>query len=364
MNERSVKFLVFADFHYKKKMYPSTISDLNRILKRAADEQVDFVIHAGDFCNEYVTSPEVKEAYLNNKYGLKVYGIDGNHELECMNMWHEEPLDMEHPMQYFAPFLTNDIDGVVWGTPDGKPAAFWEVAYYYFDKNGIRFVCLDAQYSYNEERDVWEHNPTLYVPEGNKYTESPGREQRAWLEGVLTDAAEHDIPCIVFSHAPFAKGWAGSGEHAVMRELFGRINAVRKGTVLAAVNGHLHTDRDAEIVDGVLYLDINTTVNGWWQGERAEHYGPEHTFDFENYDKDGNFLGIEKLSYNELSMGKQTWFFTDPLSAVVTVTKDGTITVDGMETDWAYGIEPPEETARKLYYVRPRITSGSYKIER
>jgi 3',5'-cyclic AMP phosphodiesterase CpdA len=364
MSAQSVKFLIFADFHYKKRMYASTISDLNRILKRAADENVDFVIHAGDFCNEYVISPEVKEAYLHNKYGLKVYGICGNHELEHMNMPHEEPLDGEHPMQYFAPFLTNDINGVVWGTADGKPAAHWEIAYYHFDRKGIRFVCADTQYSYSEARGAWEHNPDLNAPKGNICTESLGPVQRVWLESVLTDAARRNIPCVVFSHSAFAKGWANSHEHAAARELFGRINAIRKGTVIAAVNGHRHSDNDAEMIDGVLYLDINSALNGWWQRESEAHYGPEHTFDFEDYDKDGNYLGTKKLSYGALSMGGQTWFFRDPLSAVVTVAEDGRVTVDGMETEWAYGIAPPAETAGTLYFVRPRITSGTYKAER
>ena len=44
-----IKFLVFADTHYKKGLYRTQVSDLEKIMKRAADEKVDFVVHCGDF---------------------------------------------------------------------------------------------------------------------------------------------------------------------------------------------------------------------------------------------------------------------------------------------------------------------------
>ena len=44
-----LKFLVIGDFHYKKNMYASTVADLEAVLQRAHRENVDFVIHTGDF---------------------------------------------------------------------------------------------------------------------------------------------------------------------------------------------------------------------------------------------------------------------------------------------------------------------------
>jgi predicted MPP superfamily phosphohydrolase len=160
---KTLKMGVFSDFHYRKFAYPGTLRDLDAILKRSADEEVDFVIHGGDFCNNYHESPELKKAWLDNKYGLPVYGIYGNHELELMNHG-VQGLDEEHPMQYVTPFLTNRADEVHWGTPDGKPAKWGEVAYYWFEKNGFRFVCTDTAYSRNPETGEWVHNPTLYTP--------------------------------------------------------------------------------------------------------------------------------------------------------------------------------------------------------
>ena len=59
-----MKFAVLADYHYKKGMYIPAVSALECILKRAADEKVDFVIHLGDFSNDYAGSPEVVDLYM------------------------------------------------------------------------------------------------------------------------------------------------------------------------------------------------------------------------------------------------------------------------------------------------------------
>ena len=93
-----IKFSVFADFHYKKGMYISSIKDFETILSRANDEKVDFVIHCGDFANGYKQSPELINLYLNNPYNFNVYGIYGNHEME----------DSGNNMAFVTPRLTND----------------------------------------------------------------------------------------------------------------------------------------------------------------------------------------------------------------------------------------------------------------
>lgn len=81
-------------------MYITPVSDLERLLARAAEEKVDFVIHLGDFSNDYVGSPEITDLYLNNPYGLPVYGIYGNHELESNNrMVCYTPPDKPHGYQ-------------------------------------------------------------------------------------------------------------------------------------------------------------------------------------------------------------------------------------------------------------------------
>ena len=126
-----LSFLVFADLHYKQDMYASTVNDLRTVLDRAAAEQVDLVLHAGDFCNDYPGSPEVVDLYWKNPHGLPVYGCYGNHELETAGT----------SMPFVTPRLTNR--NVVWGTADGS-IGDGSIGHYYFDRNGFRFVVTDT----------------------------------------------------------------------------------------------------------------------------------------------------------------------------------------------------------------------------
>ncbi|MBR2406190.1 MAG: metallophosphoesterase [Clostridia bacterium] len=356
---KSVKFTVFSDFHYHRPSWPSRVQDLDVILRRGAEAKVDFVIHAGDFCTQMIRSPEIKKAYLENKYGLAVYGIYGNHELECMN--HGIPdLDTEHPMQYVTPYLTNRE--VHWGTPDGKMAEWGAIGYYWFEVNGFRFVCTDTAYSMNVETGEWVHNPTLYVPKGNRPHEALGEPQLAWLEEVLTDAAHKGIPCIVFSHCPFMVWTHQSSDHEHVREIFDRVNAIRKGTVVAAVSGHQHTDYGTEKKKNVLYLDINSAINGHWQGANLPHYEPWHTYTYTEYDEEGNPTKTYERPYSELWTGEKGWFYKDPLSANVTVYEDGTVDIQGTESEWVYNVLPPVSVRHRG--MQPRISSGTYKVER
>lgn len=183
-----LKIALFSDFHYKKRMYPVKVSDLEKIFERAAANNVDLVLHAGDFCNDYAGSPEITDLYLNNPQGLAVYGVYGNHNLETVG---------------------NSMDNV---TP-----------------------CL-----------------------GN-------REVNFAFEGA----------------------------------------------------GH------------------------WY--------------------KDGKETGVSQMKFNDLSQGKNNWSVKDPLSAILTIEDDGTITVEGTESDWACGMIPPLQFPHVC--VMPAIRSRTAKIE-
>ena len=334
-----MKFLLFADLHYHPAAYASTVGYLETVLQRAADEDVDFVIHAGDFCNDYATCPQVTKAYLQNKHGLPVYGVYGNHELEWVT--HDRKgLDKSNPMKRVTPYLTNR--DVVWGTPDGTMGD-GSVGYYYFDVKGYRVVCVDTNYSYNEERDEWEHNKDYFRPPENVHGDALGATQLQWLEDVLTDAAHKAIPCIVVGHAGFCEFWNKSWDHATVREIYARVNAIRKGTVRLSINGHYHTQRMA-VSDNVMYWDANAVIHAnMYIASDGEHYTDEHTFEYVEYDEEGNELKRYQAPYSKPYRGKFGYHFTEPLSAVFTMTDDGRIVVEGKDTEFAYGIRPEEK---------------------
>lgn len=341
MKQPILKFSVFADLHYKKGMYAQSVQFVEQILERAHAASVDFVLHAGDFCNDYVGSPELFRAYLQNPQGLAVYGVIGNHEMESEG----------NSVAEVTARLSNDPD-IVWGDPAR------EGGYYYFDVRGLRIVCMDSNYSYNEAQAAYEHNRTASwgAPTGNTREDSLGPKQLTWLSRILTDAADRGMRCIVVSHASVLPGltFGTMADSYMVMDIFSRVNARRPGTVLMAVNGHYHTNHIKE-AEGILWLDVNTAGSGFWQPQKEDHYG-ELTYTYTEYDRDGNPVGTVERPLREARMSQQTWYFARPLSAIVTVYDDGSVDVEGDHTEWMHGIAPHVN----LDGVMPEISSYSY----
>lgn len=339
---QKVTFSLFADFHYKENMYMSSIADMQSILDRANTNDADFIIHAGDFCNDYSGSPELMNAYLQNNYNLPAYGIYGNHELETAG----------NTMSKVTPWLTNQADNVVWGTESGK-IEDGSIGYYYYEVNGFRFICLDTNYSKDSDGN-WVHNVEGSYGAASTNTEPDhlGDVQKAWLETVLDDAAEKEIPCVVFAHHSFSGVWTSTAEAADVRAIFNAANAKKAGTVMMVLNGHLHTNH-SEVIDGILYMDINTVRNGYWQSGAAQHYTDGMTFKQVVYDDDGNATSTYDRNLSELSQASNTYFFTDPLSAMVTIYNTGDVYVEGAESSWIYDVAP---SADGVNGTEPRIS--------
>lgn len=346
--EKYLTFSLFSDFHYKKMMYSTSVADMQSILDRANKAGASFILSAGDFCNNFTGSPELMKAFLQNNYSLPAYNIYGNHELESAG----------NGMDVVTPLLTND-ENVVWGTRDGK-IGDGSIGYYYFDREGFRIICTDTNYSYNPSTGVWEHNTTASYgpPSGNTQVNALGPEQLLWLEQALTDAAENAVPCIIVSHATFSPELGGaSADAAKVRSIFAKVNELRRGTVLLAINGHYHTNRIHQSGD-ILYLDMNTTRNGVWRGTGSAHYTDAHTFEFVDYDSSGTPVSTEKISLNSLSMGQNTWFFEDPLSAIVKISPYGRVVIEGQDSRWIYGVNPENTGIGE----EPKVSSGTWEL--
>ena len=326
-----MKILIIGDFHYKKMMYPLTVSDLSYVLDGARD--CDLIIHTGDFCNDYTHSPELfRELFAD---GRDVFGVYGNHELEtCGNV-----------MGVVTPLITNAKEKVVFGTESGK-IENGEIAYYYHDRDGYRFIFTDTNYSLSPSGE-WEHNleASWGAPSGNKHGDSLGTAQIEWLERVIFDAAERGLKCITVSHATFCKDMSEtSPDAATVRDIFRRANAIRSGSVILAINGHYHTVGRRE-EDGVVYIDCPATVNGWWVPKKFYPYAEDegkpsrYTFNYEDYDGEGNLLSVRPVPYSALRMGAQTLFYEKPVYTVLTVDGEN-ISAEVSPIKWAYGIAP------------------------
>jgi len=345
-NAKRITFSLLADFHYKAGMYKSSIADMQTILDRAHQSDADFIIHAGDFCNDYAGSPELMRAYLENNYNIPAFGVYGNHELETKG----------NSMGVVTPRLNSEE--VVWGTADGK-IGDGSIGYYYYDLNGFRIIGLDTNYYYDTADLTWKHNlpASSGPPKGTSSHSSLGPTQLEWLKGILLDAADNDIPCIVVMHYGASGVWSSNPDAAKIRQLYKEANEKQPGTVLMSINGHLHTNRLA-VVENVLYMDMNTTLNGAWRSTKEEHYTTE-AFKYVTYDNEGNVWSTTVKPLNELSMGKQTWFFADPLSAIVSVSSSGRIVVEGAESHWISGLTPSGGLGAA---EEPRVSSGTFNL--
>ncbi len=348
-SSNSVSFLLFADFHYKQGMYLSPVSDLEKMLKAADEQQADFVLHCGDYCNDYSGSPEVVQPLLNNKYGLSVYGVYGNHELESR----------DNSMQVVTPLITNRVDEVVWGTEDGK-IGDGSVGYYYFDNNEFRFICLDTNYSYKQELSVWEHNKIASwgAPQGNLEPNSLGPVQLEWFKKLLLSSAKEGKKCVIVSHATFNTAWGGySPDSLEVLSAIENANSIKKGTVLMVINGHYHTNRIMQ-KDNILFFDVNTVRNGCWIFNAPQHYDESHTFDYRKYDENGNEISSEIAPLSACWQSGNTWYFNAPLYAMVCINGDGKITVEGTQAEWLYGVVPENQPD----YITPQISSGIFEL--
>jgi len=333
-----LKFLVFADLHYSKSLMAVTVDHLDEILKRAADEKVDFVFHLGDFCTDYFESPEIVKAYKNNKWGLPVYGVYGNHEMEG---------GVLNTMELITPTLCNrDVNFGKTGEP-----------YYYTDIKNFRLIALDTNYSFNPNTNEWEHNiPGSYgARAGNNPVATVHPEQMQWLKNLLEDAKQRGMKVLVLSHHTMIKDWYDYPNNAdEVRTLI----ECYSGTVLMAINGDLHTDH-FEIRNNVAYYDVNVALWADWitDSEAPYPYPEDATFEYSEFDKDGNFIKKYQKPYNSLQ--RKSLYHKEPLSAIVTVSEDGNIEITGSETEYLYGIQPN----RKKNGVKPYIPNRKAKID-
>lgn len=333
-----IKFLLFSDFHYDKNQCPITVTDLEKILQRGKDENVDFVMQCGDFCTDAVNSPEIFKALLENKHNLPVYGIYGNHELEVPG----------NSMDFITPLLTN--------RPVEKP--FPDASYWYTDINGIRLIGLDTNYSLDPVTNEWEHTlpgHTMGKP-GNIHLAEMHPDELKWLDNVLSDAQKNNLKAIIFSHHALSGCFnfnCGSGDD--VRALLKNY----KHTAVMCINGDLHAEFYAGI-DDVIYYSITASkyIDANSKGEIA--YPDEATFDYIDFDKNGNMLGTYKKQINTLKH-KNNYYCDEPLSAIVTIDDDGVVNIKGMQSSWLYGIEPVNKVLQ--FPHENYITNKSFKLD-
>lgn len=281
----ALKFCAFADIHYFPGVFPHDTREwLEKILARAESTACDLVIHMGDFTHAPAKFRDYVDFY--NNFKIPAYHTIGNHD-DDGNL-HEQTLE--------AYKLTR--------------------GYYHFDRGGYRFVVTDTNHILHEGQII-HYSKSNYYKFGKQKGSSISRlgpEQLEWLKDVVENSP---YPVVVTSHASFERT-NGSPEGAAVRKILAEANARHPGRVRLVINGHHHHDH-VRILDGIVYLDLNS-ANYDWVDKPHDKYPAE-------------YLAKWKLA-------KNTIMWDDPISAIITLSADGRIQVEGQKSRFHLGITP------------------------
>lgn len=289
-------FLAFGDLHH----YPGEFLDdkwerWDKIVARSVEENAAFIVGLGD----YVHEPEKNRAFAENMLNAPkdLYLALGNHDTEHSSLAYVLSL-------YQLPHN-----------------------YYYFDRDGYRFIVLDANYSYIDGEylhynpGVARHKPGVIPP-----------DQLAWLAQTID---ESEYPCILLSHHSIERPDGILNRHDLWK-VIDKANAKRPHAVMLYINGHHHRDH-CTIVNGVCCLDLNSAA--------YQYISPP----FPRYPAEVLALA-HGMAY--------TMNFSEPLSAMITLEGDAKIRIRGLTGEFLFGLtdaDVEEMDQGRLSYLRRSV---------
>lgn len=292
----SCTFLAFGDLHH----YPGQFLDdkeerWDKIVRRSIDEDAAFIVGLGD----YVHEPEQNRALAHRMMACprEIFCCLGNHDVEHWSL--EQALAL-----YRMPHN-----------------------YYYFDRGGYRFVVLDANYS-QVEGEYLHYNPGVVRHKGGVIPP----EQLTWLEEVL---AASETPCVLLSHHSIERPDGILNREAVWA-VIDRANEQHPHRVMLYINGHHHRDH-CTVMNGVCCLDLNSAA--------YQYIDPP-------------FGGYPPAVLALCRGMAYTLNFSQPLSALITLSGDTRITVRGLVGEFLFGLTEAEVASvdgGRLSYARRSV---------
>lgn len=228
-----VRFGMVTDIHYAdidaagSRTYRESPRKLEECVGLMNDQRVDFLIELGDFKDQDKEPVEEKTlGYLRRIEGILArfkgprYHVLGNHDMDSLSK---------------AQFLSVAANAGIGA----------ERSHYAFDRAGIRFVVLDANFTadgsaYDHGRFDWGDSN---VP----------ASELAWLGEQLSGTAR----AIVFVHQQLD----GTGAYYVKNAAAVREVLERSGKVLAVFQGHRHEGGYSKI-NGIHYYTLKGLIDG------------------------------------------------------------------------------------------------------
>jgi len=230
-----LRFGVITDSHYADRVpkgtrfYRDSLPKLKECISFMNNQDLDFLIHLGDFKDEAEKANETStlqflKTYENefSNFNGKKYHVLGNHDMDSISK---------------EQFLEN-----IENTDIARTKSF-----YYYESKLLRFIVLDANFkengeSYNKGNFDW------------KDTNIP-QKQLLWLKKVLVESKK---PCIIFVHQmldDIEYGNYGVKNAAEVREIL-----EKSEKVIAVFQGHKHEETHHHI-KGIHYYTFNAMVD-------------------------------------------------------------------------------------------------------
>ena len=306
----SITFSVFADLHWREGDWAGCEARLDAIFDRALRSKAEFVIHCGDFCHDVAAAHGMIAKYAAAP--LPSHHVMGNHEFERSNSLKEVLRAFSMPRNH-----------------------------YFFDVRGFRFVALDNNYHHGPDGKLkhyadeseWEkcHQKEVVLPP----------EQVEFLREAVATAAG---PVCVFSHASFLfsqeRGGVANG-----REVVDMVDRERKGRPVVFFNGHYHRN-ELTVRGGMAFFDVNSASSLSWVDGEHHAYPPE--------------------IMAKCPVSNHSFLNSEPVSAIVRMTMDGEVEIDGMKGGYFCGVDPEalgfdthDRAGRK---VDPDILSAKFRL--
>ena len=280
-----VKFCLFADIHYHPGVFPNDTPEfLEKILRRAEESKVDFVLHLGDFLHNPVKYKDYADRY--NDFHIPTFHTIGNHDNDGCT--HEETLEVYR----------------------------MKSGHYFYDFNGFRFVICDPNHVRYADGTIKHYSKGNYFKKtkDDKISYMP-EEQIEWLKETLDRSP---YPCVICSHQSFERERRGVPNFQAVRDVINAANRKHPGRVPFVLNGHEHID-NLRILDNILYFDFNS-ANYQYYGKTHDKYPAE-------------FVKAHRAAPHTIA-------WTEPFSAIITMYANGRIRIEGSKADWLYGVTP------------------------
>jgi predicted phosphodiesterase len=233
-SKKNLRFGIVTDSHYAdtdmrdNRYYRESLDKMNECIDLMNEQKVDFLIELGDFKDQDEPAVEAKTiSHLKTieqvfqKFNGPKYHVLGNHDVDSLSK------------KQFLENITNT----------NIPA---EQKYYSFDRKGIHFIVLDANFladgtEYDHGNFNWNNT---YIPQS----------ELDWLKKNLD---ETKLPSIVFCHQQLG-GNSGTG---VRNAQDVRNILQNSGKVLISFDGHEHNG-GYKLVEGIHYYTLKGVITG------------------------------------------------------------------------------------------------------